>query len=253
MSVIIGDATTRTITNFTIIKGGPFDASNPADLNSLITNGAFDTITTATGLELMSVTASSNNPGSTTSATLTVTGTAQVVPGVATSSHIFKVTILTTQTFFTNPPGTIGTLSGSQAASITNTIGSPRDSQGFQSFYDPMDAPFGMEDSSPPVSFPIPASASVPLSLFSPPETTDIEPYTTPYSLTNRLVFTITGNNATSNAKDEFGGATSLTVASEVPEPPSFALFGLGTLGVGAAWGWRRRRQAGSAGMRSTT
>jgi hypothetical protein len=43
---------------------------------------------------LTGIRALSNNPGSLSSATLSIGGTAQVVPGVATSDDTFKVTIL---------------------------------------------------------------------------------------------------------------------------------------------------------------
>ena len=107
MEVTIFDVSTATtvLPTTPILKAGPFDASNLGDPNSLITNGTFDTLTTAVGLQLQGLTALSNNPGSLTSATLSVGGTAQVVPGVASSDDTFKVTILVSQTFFTNPPG----------------------------------------------------------------------------------------------------------------------------------------------------
>src|SRR5215468_5261049 len=95
---IVDDTTATTVLPATVVlKAGAFDASNIADPNSIITNGTFDTLTTAVGLQLQGITALSNNPGSLTSATLSIGGTAQVVSGVATSGHTFTVTILASQ------------------------------------------------------------------------------------------------------------------------------------------------------------
>jgi hypothetical protein len=229
MEITIEDVSTATtvLPATVILKAGAFDASNIADPNSLITNGTLDTLTTAVGLQLQGITALSINPGSLTSATLSVGGTAQVVPGVATSDDTFKVTILVSQTFFTNPPGTAATLGDSQSYTLTNTTGNAKDKQDVKSFYDPTNTLLNTgagTTSTPGISLALPAALSVP-PVSSPvnSETAGITPYLTPYSLTTQLVITITGNSSFPNAKDVFGASTSLAAA--VPEPASAVVF----------------------------
>src|SRR5438876_9115006 len=77
LMVTITDDTTAATSTFTIVKGGAFDGSNPADPNTIITNGTFQTTSSGDGVMLSGITASTNNPGS-TSATLSLGGTAQV-------------------------------------------------------------------------------------------------------------------------------------------------------------------------------
>src|SRR5262245_25857658 len=51
---IVDDTTATTVLPSTIVlKAGAFDGSNIADPNSIITNGTFDTLTSAVGLELI--------------------------------------------------------------------------------------------------------------------------------------------------------------------------------------------------------
>src|SRR5262249_19731079 len=144
MRIAIEDETTATTTVFTILKGGAFDSSNLADPNSLITNGTFDIASTATGLQLTGVTALSNNPGTAVATTLSIGETAQVVSGVATWDDTFKITILASQTFFTNPPGTAAKLGDSESYTLTNTTGAASDKQDVKSFYDSANGLFGM-------------------------------------------------------------------------------------------------------------
>src|SRR5262249_6459663 len=167
MEITIEDVTTATtvLPATIILKGGAFDSSNLADPNSLITNGTFDSATTATGLQLEGITALSNNPGSLTSATLSVGGSAQVVPGVATSDDTFKVTILASQTFFTNPPGAAATLGDSESYTLTNTTGNAMDKQDVKSFYDPTNTLFNTgagTTSTGGISLALPASPPTP-------------------------------------------------------------------------------------------
>src|SRR5262249_6626643 len=151
---------------------------------------------------------------------------AQVVSGVATSGHTFTVTILASQTFFTNPPGSAATLGDSESFTLTNTTGHAGDSQSVQSFYDPANVLFGTgagTTSTPGITLALPAAPAVPPT--SSPvnsETTGVSPYLTPYSLTTQLVITITGNSGSPNAKDVFGAATTLAT---VPEPASAVVF----------------------------
>jgi hypothetical protein len=233
-----------------ILKAGPFDASNIADPNSLITNGTFDTLTTAVGLQLSGITAISNNPGSLTSATISVGGTAQVVPGVATSGHTFEVTILASQTFFTGPPLGGAKLGDSESFTLTNTTGKPGDKQDIKSFYDKTNTLLNTGAgtiSTAGISLALPASPLFP-PVSSPmnSEVTGVSPYSIPYSLTTELVITITGNAASPNAKDVFGGATSL-VASAVPEPASAALLLTGMPITVVVLALRRRRRKAAA------
>jgi hypothetical protein len=229
-----------------ILKAGPFDASNLGDPNSIITNGIFDTLTTAVGLQLQGITVLSNNPGSLTSATLSLGGTAQVVAGVASSDDTFKVTLLASQTFFTVPLGSSAKLGDSQSFTLTNTTGNPGDKQTVKSFYDPTNSLFGMGGASTPgITLALPANSGPP-PLSSPPngETGGVTPYSTPYSLTTELTITITGNSATPNAKDVFGASTSL--APSVPEPASALVLATGIPVPLVAMILLRRRKAAS-------
>jgi hypothetical protein len=242
MTVSITDQTTSVTTAFTIHKGGPFDSSNLADPNSLLSNGTFDTISTATGLELVGITAVSNNPGAPAATTLSIGGTALVVPGVATSGDIFHVTIEASQTFFTNPlPGT-ATLGDSQSYTLTSTIGRPGDMQVIKSFYDPTNTLYGIGGThTPGITLALPASPATP-PVSSPPngETIGVSPFVIPYSLTTELDITLTGNRSSPNAKDVFGAATMLVPA--VPEPSSLVLlFSLGIPGLCALELLRRK------------
>jgi hypothetical protein len=250
MEITITDVTTSTTTGpIVILKGGAFDASNLADPNSIITNGTFDTLTTATGLQLTGLTALTNNPGSLTSATMSVGGAAQVVAGVATSDDTFKVTILASQTFFTNPPGSTAKLGDSESFTLTNTTGNPADKQTVQSFYDPSNTLFGTgggTTSTSGISLALPASPSTPpVSSPTNGETTGVSPYLTPYSLTTQLVITITGNDSSPNAKDVFGAAT--TLVAGVPEPASAVLFLTGMPVPLVVLGLLRRRRKAAA------
>jgi hypothetical protein len=231
-----------------ILKSGPFDASKLGDPNSLITNGAFDTLTTGVGLELQGITASTTNPGGPTSATMSVGGTAQVVSGVATSDDTFKVTILASQTFFSNPPGSGAKLGDGESYTITNTTGKPGDNQTIKSFYDPTNSLFNTgvgTASTPGISLALPASPSAP-PVNSPMngELVGFTPYSTPYSLTTELTITITGNSATPNAKDVF--ATSTALMSSVPEPASVLVLATGIPVSLVAMILLRRRKAAS-------
>jgi hypothetical protein len=166
---------------------------------------------------------------------------------VATSDDTFKVTILASQTFFTNSPGSAATLGDSQSYTLTNTTGHPGDSQAVKSFYDPTNTLFGTgigTTSTPGITLALPANSGPPPT--SSPvngETTGVAPYMVPYSLTTQLVITITGNSATPNAKDVFGAATTLTA---VPEPASAVVFLTGMPVPLVVLGWLRRRKAAS-------
>jgi hypothetical protein len=223
MTVTITDVTTSVTTVFTIHKGGPFDGSNPANPNSLISNGTFETVTTATGLDVSGLTATSNNPG-TTSAVLSIGGTVQVVSGVGTSSDQFMVTIDTSQTFFTNPPGQKATLAESHGYTVTNTTGAASDQQMFTSWYDPTNTLYGKTSPVGPSTLALPAASGIPVSNSSPTLTAGINPYSTPYSLTNEVVIAITGNDSDPNAKNVFTGQTTLT-ATIIPEPASLVIM----------------------------
>jgi hypothetical protein len=222
MEITIENVTTSTTTVFNLFKGGAFDGSNPADPNSLISNGVFDVATSAKGLDLSGLTATSNNPG-TTSAVLSIGGTASVVPGVATSSDKFLVTIDTSQTFFTNPPGRKATLAESHSYTVSNTVGGT-DSQKFTSWYDPTDTYFGKTSPVGPSTLALPASGGIPVSNSSPTLMAGLSPYSTPYSLTNEIVIAITGNDGNPNTRDVFTGQTTLT-ATTIPEPASLVLM----------------------------
>jgi hypothetical protein len=209
--------------------------------------GCIDTLTTATGLQLTGIVALSNNPASLSSATSSVGGTAQVVPGVFTSDDTFKVTILSSQTFFTNPPGSGAMLGDSESYTTTNTTGNPGDKQTVKSFYDPTNTLFGTGGpSTPGITLALPASPSTPST--SSPVNSELAgitpPYSTPYSLTTELTITVTGASRSPNSKDVFGAATSLV--GSVPEPASALVLATGIPVPLVAMNLMRRRKAAS-------
>jgi hypothetical protein len=174
MTVTIDDVTTGSVLNVTIDKGNMFDGSNPADPNTITTNAAFDAFTANnTGLEFTNLSATSNNPGSSTNGMITLGGTAQIVPGGLAIEDTFKVTIDASQTSFTLPSGTSASLSNSTGATIFNTTGASADQQSIQSFYDPTNALYGKSGPATPVaSFALPASTAAGTSLSGPPVST---------------------------------------------------------------------------------
>jgi len=244
ISISITDVTTSTTTAFSVAKGGPNDVTDPATANAaniITVGGTFNT--SATGLTLTGLNSVTNNPG-TSIATMSISGTASVVPGVSTSSDTFLVTITTSQTDFTSPTGPVGTLADSESSTITNTTGKAGDLQSVKSWYNPANTNVATGTATPTGSYPLPLSGTTPMSLSSPTFTTAASVAPTPYALVNQVMIQISGNGANPNAKDVFGSATTLT-AGPIPEPASIVIFLTGMpLPLVVVGLLRRRRRA---------
>jgi len=244
ISMSITDVTTSTTTTFSVAKGGPNDVTDPGTANAaniITVGGTFNT--SATGLTLTGLNSVTNNPG-TSSATMSISGTAAVVAGVSTSSDKFLVTITTSQTDFTSPTGPAGVLANSESSTITNTTGAAGDMQSVKSWYNPANTNVATGPTTALMSYALPLTGTTPMSLSSPTATAAVSVAPTPYALVNQVMIQITGNGATPNAKDVFGSATTLT-AGAIPEPASIVLFLTGMpLPLVVVGLLRRRRRA---------
>jgi hypothetical protein len=243
ITMSITDDTTSTTTVFNVAKGSANDVTSPTITNAaniITVGGAFDS--SATGLNLTGVNSNTNNPG-TTNATISLGGTASVVSGVATSDDTYTVLITVSQTSFTSPTGAHGTLSDSTSSTISATTGAAGDMQKIQSWYNPLNTNAAVGSSTPGVSYALPATASS-MSLGSPTESTSVSVAPTPYALIERITIVITGNSSDPNAKDVFGGTTTLT-ASAIPEPASIVMMLTGMPLAIVGMVLRRRRAPG--------
>jgi hypothetical protein len=196
----------------------PTDPNYP---NVITVGGAFDT--GATGVDITGLTSVTNNPGTTT-ATMSLGGTLEVLPGLKSSDDQFTIKVTVSQTNFSSPTGPIGMLADSTSSTLTNTTGATGDKQTIQSWYDGTNTPFGMGGTTVgPNGYLLPKIPSFagPISLASTTFSTAVNVAPTLYSLTNQVVITITGNSADPNAKNVFGSALTLTA---VPEPASLVV-----------------------------
>jgi len=223
-----------------IVKGGAFDTSNPADpdaitVNTNLLNAAIAALG-APQLQFTALGASSNNPGVSTGANLTQTGSAFLTQG----SGPFSFTVDAFQSDFTTPVGN-GSLQSSASHTFTNTAAG--DSQTFQSWFDQTNT------NSKTTPSPLLAFISPSLNGSGPPNTesggttaalTLLGTVTPGYSLVNETVVTLTASaGAVSSPIDQFQGSTVVT-AAVVPEPTSFvAMFTALPLIVF----WRRHRR----------
>jgi len=243
ITMSITDDTTSTTTVFNVAKGSANDVTSPTITNAaniITVGGAFNS--SATGLNLTGVNSNTNNPG-TTDATISIGGTASVVSGVSTSDDKFTVVITTSQTSFTSPTGAHGSLSDSTSSTISSTTGAAGDMQKIQSWYNAANTNAAAGVSTAGVSYGLPATTSS-LSLSSPTEATSVSVAPTPYSLVDRITIVITGNSSDPNAKDVFGGTTTLT-ASAIPEPASIIMMLTGMPLAIVGMVLRRRRAPG--------
>jgi hypothetical protein len=247
ITVTITDNTTHTTTTF-----GPIDSTGP---NNAVTGAgqqttfqvlpAFDT--SASGVALSGLIATSNNPGS-TNGTLRITGTGQVVPG---SSDNYTVTITTSETGFTSPSGAAGTLTASHSNTVTSTTAAT--TLYFASYFPPTTTINDTTHTHATAStIIVPATGlGSNLSGSSPTASTIFSPFVTPYALTNVLSFTLSGNGTGStgvntNSSNQFTGST---VVSVVPEPASLVVFLTGMpLPLAVVLGLMRRRRGVVAG-----
>ncbi len=249
ITVTVTDNTTHTTTTFGPILSTGADNTAPvsAQQTSFIVSGAFDT--SASGVALTGLGASSNNPGSTLG-TLKITGLGQVEPG---STDNYTVTIVTSETGYSFPGGTAAHLTASDSNTVTSTTASTPTTQSFASYYSPTNTvndTTGPSAVAPTISIGATGLGSN-TSGMSPTAATNFLGYVQPYALTNVISFTITGNGTgtstvNTNSSDQFTGST---VLSSVPEPASLVVFLTGMpLPLAVVLGLMRRRRGVVAG-----
>jgi hypothetical protein len=252
ITVTITDNTTSTTTIFGPIMStqaafnsyaGVLPPAQPNEMTEFQVLPAFNT--SASGVAVTGLTATSNNPGSTTGF-LKITGDGQVVPG---SSDNYTVTVMTSETGFASPSGTSGRITASSSNTVTSTVGSTT-TQDFTSYFSPTNT---VNDTTGPKA--VASTISIPAtglgssaSGMSNTAATLFSPFPTPYALTNVLTFTLSGNDtgtptANTNSSNQFTGST---VVSSVPEPASLVVFLTGMpLPLAVVLGFMRRRRRG--------
>jgi hypothetical protein len=234
ITVTVVDNTTSATHSFTAIEGTTNDVTDPSSPNHLNTinigGAAWATFQTNTGLSLSGFNSVTNNPG-TTVATISMGGTVQV--SSSTNSDSYTVTTQVSQVNFASPVGPTGTLTNSESSTISNTSGSagpPADSQSIQSWYDASNTLNGVPGTAhtPFGSYLLPATPNTTMSLSGPSLSTTFSPVTAQFSLTERVVVNITGNDGVpgfgAQSKDVFGGTLTLT-ALPIPEPSSIVMM----------------------------
>jgi hypothetical protein len=195
----------------------------PPDTNVALNKIAADVsgLTFTTGWSLVSLGASSNNPGADnpSGAVLTVNGEAQLAPG----SSGGTLTITTYQTDYNLPSGAAYQMISTSAATTTNVPGGS--TQTFESWYNPASPatpppPFGTP--APLISLPLPGTGQNggTSMLNGLPSSAD-------FSLTNQIVLTLSAVPSTqSTAADvAFSGQTQI-LATAIPEPTSVIMLG---------------------------
>jgi len=195
----------------------------PPDINGALNKITADVtgLTFTTGWSLVSLGASSNNPGAANpdGAVLSVGGEAQLAPGSAAGT----LTITTYQTNFNLPSGAAYQLISASSATTSNVPGGS--TQTFQSWYNPASPatpppPFGTP--TPPVLLALPGTGGTSGSsmLTGLPSSSD-------FSLTNQIVLSLGAVPATATTPADvvFGGQTQL-LATAIPEPTSVIMLG---------------------------
>jgi len=184
-------------------------------------------------------------------ATLQITNlTVSLISGATLVGSGDTITVQTAATNLTLPPVTPLTLGSSGGATFTSS--SRTDTMSFQSFLDPNNAASGF-----PASFGV-GTGTAGFTLTSPGGTTpvSVSGNDTPvadisrgslYALSNITTVTITALGLGTSV--DTGGSTTATPqensTSIVPEPSSFAIAGLGALGM-IGYGLRRRKAQGA-------
>ena len=212
------------ITGAAIMDNGPGDADltigsidAAAVINGLITNFHFTSLGAT----------STNVPVGATDANLT-----QSIQVTSTVGGGGTIVLQVTDTSFplpTHPVMMISTASGSSTAVTSLT-------QGFNSWFNPTNAPFAMDIPAPPISLSYTGTVS-----HSDTTTTAI-PDLTPFGLTNEMTFTLEASTAGITRKMQTSGSTIIEGAA-VPEPATVigVVSALPLLAFGV---WRRRKTA---------
>jgi hypothetical protein len=189
-------------------------------INALLVGSAY----TFTGLG-----GSSNWSGSPSGGTLSLNGGVQIVAGTTGTTGL---TLTETESGFTSPSGTTGTLQSASTSTFTDA--GPGNSHDANSLFNTVTTPTYTVASTTTGADSVRNSANAAIAAF-----------VTPYTLTNFISFHLTPN-PNSTPTDNFGvGATVTASGAIIPEPASLAMMSIGLPLplMGLAW-LRRRRKA---------
>lgn len=211
MNLTVGGST------FVISEDGPFDiATEPNTIT--VNTSALNTALAAAGfgnLSFSGLEATSNNPGDAVSATVGISGNAQV------SSGTVDFSIVTFQTDFVLPVGPAGLLDNSSSVTFSN-VGSGS-ANTFQSYFDPTNtgAPIsGSMIASPVLTFVAPGGVGQNSQSGNSP-LTGLGTISAPFALVNQLNVTLSGT-ANQVGEDRFTAGTTVTA---IPEPASVVMM----------------------------
>jgi hypothetical protein len=199
-----------------ILDGSVFDLSPPGDgvitvdtslLNLLLVNFKFSDLS-----------ALSNSLMGGTTASLSQTGTAQLLFGAPAST----ITVTATDVDYSAPSGVVATLKNSTSNTFTHTDSG--NTQTFQSWYNPSNFLGATDVASSLLKLTSTGTAPNSHGLDSP---STLSPSKVPFGLTDTAIISLSGGTSTALSKDQFTGSTTLT-ASSIPEPASVALMMIG-------------------------
>jgi hypothetical protein len=217
-----------------ILDGSVFDLSPPGDgvitvdtslLNLLLVNFKFSDLS-----------ALSNSLMGGTTASLSQTGTAQLLFGAPAST----LTVTATDVDYAAPSGTVATLKSSTSETFTHTDAG--NNQTFQSWYNPIPFNFLGATDVPSALLKLTSSGAAPNSDGKDAPDT-LSPSIVPFGMTDTMIISLSGGTSAALAKDQFTGSTTLT-ASSIPEPASMALMVIGLPLTVFGIRYRRRRAA---------
>jgi hypothetical protein len=235
ISVSIVDNTTGTTTPFTLLWTSPNNTYNPSNPNLILASSGFTT--SATGVSLTGLQASTTTTATSTS--LSIQGTATLQDS---TSDTYTVTITAFNNGFTTPVGTSATLSQSESGTYTYT--GSGGTQAFNSWYNSTNPTTPTTSGPNPglqtIAIPVAGSSTLSGSQNTPGSTT-FAPYIQPYALTNQIVLHLTGTGNPNNSIVGFQGSTTI---SAVPEPASLVMFLTGMPMPLMVLGMLRRRKA---------
>jgi hypothetical protein len=171
-------------------------------------------------------------------ATLTQNGTLTVLTQ---STGSTAMTIDASLQSYTSPSGMTGTIESTGPATFTNTAAG--DTQTFNSWYDPHNALNGKTIASGLQT--MTSTGAAPNSPSALPTSAPISAVTTPFSLTNEIVVTLT-NTGLAGESDQYLGGTKVRLGSAISEPASAVTLLTGMLMTLGGLSLLRRRRRGA-------